>query len=637
MYDFSVRNLRYVVRTLDADHDGWPEGLGNVERTGMGPEKLDNTVYFIRGLYDLADMAQVQARRGDPHLGTEPGRAAARALRRHLVVRGSVAVRRLAERAGQHPVLPEALDRPDADGGRAARQRPDRARAGAVRPRDAALAGRENPCYSGTPPFNPGSVPHRLRRRARTARARRSIFGLTTSIQSIGEGNYGRLGPGQQQRYTHALAETMFSEPATGGTPDEQPGAMPEIFPSPDQGANIDRCWTCRSMFMQAWGNYGTAWAVVHQWLGVRPDLGHGRLDVVPQVPQGQTSVRGRDIRLGDGSVDVRATHDGNRYRTEIDVGSRVGATKINIGHTLPTGAQVSAVVLDGKQVKQFLTRAHQPWNRGDSRDGRRPSHAGHHHLNQARRMPPDDEEDEMRSWLRRAVPILLGVALLAVPSAASGDEGGSGAARHSLRAPLTAENFYFLMADRFENGRTANDLGGLPADRLHVGLRPDRQGLLPRRRPRRDPPAPDATSAASGTTAIWLTPSFKNKAVQLEDGPSAGYHGYWITDFTQIDPHLGTNAELAALIDEAHGMGMKVFFDIITNHTADVIDYEEGSPARLRLQGPGALPRPRRASRSTTATSPARTTFPPLSRDGELPLHAVRPGRRSRSRCRTG
>ena len=34
---------------------------------------------------------------------------------------------------------------------------------------------------------------------------------------------------------------------------------------------NIDRCWTCRSMFMQAWGNYGTAWAVVHQQLGVRP------------------------------------------------------------------------------------------------------------------------------------------------------------------------------------------------------------------------------------------------------------------------------------------------------------------------------------------------------------------------------
>ncbi len=100
----------------------------------------------------------------------------------------------------------------------------------------------------------------------------------------------------------------MFAEPATGGTPDEQPGAMPEIFPSPDQGANIDRCWTCRSMFMQAWGNYGTAWPVVHQWLGVRPDLGAGRLSVVPQVPQGQHSVQGKDIRLGRGSAG-RAGH----------------------------------------------------------------------------------------------------------------------------------------------------------------------------------------------------------------------------------------------------------------------------------------------------------------------------------------
>ena len=58
MYDFAVRNLKYVAETLDADNDGWPEGLGNVERSGMGPEKLDNAVYYIRGLYDLADMAR---------------------------------------------------------------------------------------------------------------------------------------------------------------------------------------------------------------------------------------------------------------------------------------------------------------------------------------------------------------------------------------------------------------------------------------------------------------------------------------------------------------------------------------------------------------------------------------------------
>jgi glycosidase len=181
-----------------------------------------------------------------------------------------------------------------------------------------------------------------------------------------------------------------------------------------------------------------------------------------------------------------------------------------------------------------------------------------------------------MRSWLRRAVPVLLGAVLLALPSAAAAQGGGGAAARHSLRAPLTDESFYFVMADRFENGRTDNDLGGLPADRLVSGFDPTAKGFyhggdLAGIRQRL------AYIHGLGTTAIWLTPSFKNKAVQLEDGPSAGYHGYWITDFTQIDPHLGTNAELAALVNEAHAMGMKVFFDIITNHTADVIDYREG------------------------------------------------------------
>ena len=60
------------------------------------------------------------------------------------------------------------------------------------------------------------------------------------------------------------------------------------------------------------------------------------------------------------------------------------------------------------------------------------------------------------------------------------------------------------------------------------------------------------------GTTAIWLTPSFKNKPVQGlgTPFPSAGYHGYWITDFTQIDPHLGTNAGPDATSSRARTRG---------------------------------------------------------------------------------
>ena len=151
------------------------------------------------------------------------------------------------------------------------------------------------------------------------------------------------------------------------------------------------------------------------------------------------------------------------------------------------------------------------------------------------------------------------------------------------VRQPGGDEQMYFVLTDRFANGDPSNDTGGVlvdgvPAtDRLDMGFDPtdkgfyhggDIQGL----RDNLD------YIDGLGTTAIWLTPSFKNQPVQGSGSDaSAGYHGYWITDFTTIDPHLGTNEELDALIDEAHARGIKVYFDIITNHTADIIDYEEG------------------------------------------------------------
>jgi alpha-amylase len=191
-----------------------------------------------------------------------------------------------------------------------------------------------------------------------------------------------------------------------------------------------------------------------------------------------------------------------------------------------------------------------------------------------------------------------LAISAAAPPAQAAQDQkdpgskkAGSTSALHSLRAPVTDENFYFVMADRFSNGDTANDLGGLPADPMVSGFDPTRKGFynggdLAGLRNKID------YIQGLGTTSIWLTPSFKNKAVQPEDN-SAGYHGYWITDFTQIDPHLGTNAELQALIDEAHSRGMKVYFDIITNHTADVIGYEdsEGKGARRAYKSKDAAP----------------------------------------------
>ena len=121
MYDFAKRNLRYVVERLDEDGDGWPEGSGNVERSGMGVEKLDNSVYLIRGLYDLADMARSKHDGRTHAWASNLARRAPQPLRGHLVDGGRPAARRLdrrlPRRRSEQPAAGPALDWRDADGG----------------------------------------------------------------------------------------------------------------------------------------------------------------------------------------------------------------------------------------------------------------------------------------------------------------------------------------------------------------------------------------------------------------------------------------------------------------------------------------------------------------------------------------
>ena len=232
-------------------------------------------------------------------------------------------------------------------------------------------------------------------------------------------------------------------------------------------------------------------------------------------------------------------------------------------------------------------------------------------------------------SGVRRHV-VLLGLlaGLLAMAAAPIARAQSVPAGEDSLRSAVTRERFYFVMPDRFANGSPANDRGGLSGAREVTGFDPTRKGWY------HGGDLPGLISKLDyikglGTTAIWLTPSFKNKPVQGlgTPFPSAGYHGYWITDFTQIDPHLGSNADLRALVDGAHARGMKVFFDIITNHTADVIksadnqygyvskaaapykDADRHRVRRPRLRGQGHVPDARP--------------------DGVVPASAARPGRR--------
>jgi hypothetical protein len=317
----------------------------------MGEEKLDNAVYTIRGLYDLADIARSKGDTATANWAEEKasgmrsafeaawwfGREGATQYADSLDDPGNVQVFQR-HWIGVTPMDVDLVDK-------AGRTIPGLA----SRPHgQAALAERELACYTdefgmyhtGTAPTSAegGNKGASCDSHVSEVQSERTIFTLNTAIMAVGEDNYGRLGQNQQQHYTDANARLQLS-------PDEQPGAMPEIAPSPDYGRSIDHPFKERAMVLQAWGAYGAIWPVVHQQLGIRPDMGRDELAVVPQVPPGSPGISGQNIRLGDGSVAVSADHDGSTYTTRVSTGLYVDLT---IGHTIPRGAKVGSVTLNG-------------------------------------------------------------------------------------------------------------------------------------------------------------------------------------------------------------------------------------------------------------------------------------------------
>lgn len=362
MYGFTKKNMHYIFRELDEDNDGWPEGLGNVEREGMGEEKLDNTVYTIRGLYDLADMARSKGDKATAKWAEHK----AKGMRKEFEDawwfgrQGATQYADSLDDPGNQQVFqrhwigvtPMDVDLVDKHG----RTVPGLASQGHGQ---AALAERELACYTdrfgmyhtGTGPTTDGVDVTRpfCDSHESEVPAERNIFTLNTAIMAVGEGNYGRLGEDQQRHYTDANADLQL-------IPDEQPGAMPEIAPSPDYGRSIKRPFNERAMVLQAWGAYGTIWPVVHQQLGVRPDMGRDELTVVPQVPPGSPGISGKNIRVGSGSVAVSADHDGSTYTTKVSTRLDVGLT---IGHTVPRGAKVGSVRLNGEKTSYKVRTTH--------------------------------------------------------------------------------------------------------------------------------------------------------------------------------------------------------------------------------------------------------------------------------------
>ena len=66
---------------------------------------------------------------------------------------------------------------------------------------------------------------------------------------------------------------------------------------------------------------------------------------------------------------------------------------------------------------------------------------------------------------------------------------------------------------------------------------------------------------AALGADAVWLTPFYRSPMKDF---------GYDVSGFTEVDPMFGTDADFDALVEEAHGLGLKVIIDLVLSHTSD-------------------------------------------------------------------
>jgi len=174
-------------------------------------------------------------------------------------------------------------------------------------------------------------------------------------------------------------------------------------------------------------------------------------------------------------------------------------------------------------------------------------------------------------SALALALALTLSLTLVA--------RGGDSFFQPAARSPRRGEVIYFLLPDRFNDGDPSNNTGGIQSDDPEeTGFNPadpdffhggDLQGVTGKLDYLRD----------LGVTSIWMTPIFRNLTVQKYGGAhsKAGYHGYWILDFTDVDPHLGTKGDLQHLITDAKQHGIGILLDVVVNHTADIIQPKNG------------------------------------------------------------
>ncbi len=129
----------------------------------------------------------------------------------------------------------------------------------------------------------------------------------------------------------------------------------------------------------------------------------------------------------------------------------------------------------------------------------------------------------------------------------------------------------YFILTDRFNDGNPDNNDFGAgeynPTLNSHYSGG-DLEGI----RQKLD------YIQGLGITAVWITPPVLNQWIN-PNIHYTGYHGYWASDFSKIDPHVGTLENYRQLVREIHHRGMYLIQDIVCNHTGDFFSYTRYDP----------------------------------------------------------
>jgi len=137
--------------------------------------------------------------------------------------------------------------------------------------------------------------------------------------------------------------------------------------------------------------------------------------------------------------------------------------------------------------------------------------------------------------------------------------------------------NLYFLLTDRFNNGDTSNDVNfdrTKEPGKLRGFEGGDIKGITQK--------INEGYFTDLGINAIWMTPIVE----QIHDGTdegtglSYGFHGYWASDWTAIDPNYGTKEDLKELVAAAHKNGIRVLLDAVINHTGPVTEKDPVWPS---------------------------------------------------------